>query len=106
MKTYTILCSHDEPVNTISAFKTTYPAGHYMGADGPFPTISFRTSPFDLDERCPCSLDSQVTNEPVIIRYPDWLVGGGGQPRFIHATVDRVLRICDISHPAEVVISE
>ena len=104
MKRLTIKCGHDEPTNVLKAYRITFPPMHYMGGSVPLPVVKFELKPWQtLDGQE--TEDAGVTSEEVEIRYPDWLVGGAGDPRFIHATVDRVLSVCDVSHPAEVSVT-
>lgn len=105
MKRYTIKCDGDEPNNTLTAYKITFPPMHYMGGNVPLPVVKFGLKPWPIVDH-KTREDAKVVSEEVEIAYPDWLVGCVGAPRFIRATIGRVLQACDICHPAEVDIVE
>ena len=105
MKRLTIRCDGDEPINVIRAYKITFPPMHFMGGSVPLPVVKFELKPWTPIQGHETREDGSVVSEEVEIRYPEWLVGGQGDPRFIHATVGRVLLVCDVSHPTEVSIT-
>ena len=95
MKTYTIKTEDFEPTNTLTAYKITYPTGHYMG--NPLTPTTIVSSRPHKNLRCHgvdiTDADRGVTCDPIRIKYPDVVDGYLGEATLVVPDKARIMGI-------------